>query len=238
MRLNKYLALCGLGSRRKVEDYIFSGRVLCDGYQVLEPAFQVGPATVVTVDDLEVRPQELVYLAINKPRGYVCAVRDRDYPVVLDLLPRKFQRYRLFPVGRLDLQSEGLLLLTNDGDFSQRLIHPREGITKEYEVRMDRPATAQDLDHLRRGTVFQGKRLVPAQVDLLDREPRGRWLRFVLQEGIKREIRLIAEGAGLKVEVLFRRKIGALELRRLRSGWSLELTARELWRGIRHGAVI
>ncbi len=239
MRLNKYLALCGVGSRRKVEDYIFSGRVLCDGYQVLEPAFQVSEGTIVTVDDVEVYPQEPVYLAINKPRGYVCAVTDSDYPVVLDLLPKSYAPYRLFPVGRLDLQSEGLLLLTNDGDFAQRLIHPRAGITKEYEVRMDRPVSRADLAQLRQGALWEGRRLIPSEVEVLTyREPIGRWLRFVLHEGVKREIRIIAEAVGLRVEVLFRRKIGRLELRKLRSGWILEFSAEELWHMIRFGGVI
>ena len=105
---------------------------------------------------------------------------DRNYPVILDLLPREYDYYRLFPVGRLDLQSEGLLMLTNDGDFSQEMIHPRAGITKEYEVMLDRPPTDIELLKMREGTIFEGKPLRPVKVTCLQREPEGRWFSFEL----------------------------------------------------------
>ncbi len=238
MRLNKYLALCGVGSRRKVEEFIFAGRVICGGYQVTEPGYDVPDGEVVTVDDIEVHPEKKIYMVLHKPRGYICAVTDRNYPVILDLLPRKYDYYRLFPVGRLDLQSEGLLMLTNDGDFSQEMIHPRSGITKEYEVLMDRVPRGDELKRLRSGTVLEGKKLLPVSVDFIQREPEGRWLRFVLNEGVKREIRIIAEAAGLKVQVLFRRKIGRMELRHLKSGCAREYAADQLRRMIRHGGVV
>ena len=238
MRLNKYLALCGVGSRRKVEEFIFAGRVVCGGYQVTEPGYDVPDGEIVTVDDVEVRPERKIYMVLHKPRGYICAVSDRNYPVILDLLPREYDYYRLFPVGRLDLQSEGLLMLTDDGDFSQEMIHPRAGITKEYEVLLDRMPNEREMRQLRDGTVFEGKRLHPVGVDFLQREPEGRWLRFVLNEGVKREIRLIAEGAGLKVQVLFRRRIGRMELRHLKSGCAREYSADQLRRMIRHGGAV
>lgn len=238
MRLNKYLALCGVGSRRKVEEFIFAGRVVCGGYQVTEPGYNVPEGEVVTVDDIEVHPAKKIYMVLHKPRGYICAVTDRNYPVILDLLPQEYDYYRLFPVGRLDLQSEGLLMLTNDGDFSQEMIHPRAGITKEYEVLLDREPTDEEVDRMRCGTVFEGKRLVPVSVGFLRRRPEGRWLRFVLNEGIKREIRLMAEAAGLKVQVLFRRKIGRMELRYLKCGCAREYSADELRRMIRYGGTV
>ena len=152
MRLNKYLALCGVGSRRKVEEFIFAGRVVCGGYQVTEPGYDVADGEVVTVDDVEVHPERKIYMVLHKPRGYICAVTDRNYPVILDLLPREYDYYRLFPVGRLDLQSEGLLMLTNDGDFSQEMIHPRAGITNHF---------------LKSGTLFcAGAGNTPVGVDL------------------------------------------------------------------------
>lgn len=238
MRLNKYLALCGVGSRRKVEEFIFAGRVVCGGYQVTEPGYDVPEGQIVTVDDIEVRPERKIYMVLHKPRGYICAVTDRRYPVILDLLPREYDYFRLFPVGRLDLQSEGLLMLTNDGDFSQEMIHPRSGITKEYEVLLDRIPSRAELLSLREGTLFEGKRLCPARVEPFPREPEGRWLRFVLNEGIKREIRIIAEAAGLKVQVLFRRKIGRMELRRLRCGYAQEYSADQLRRMIFNGGIV
>ena len=238
MRLNKYLALCGVGSRRKVEEFIFAGRVICGGYQITEPGYNVPEGQIVTVDDIEVRPEKKIYMVLHKPRGYICAVTDRHYPVILDLLPQEYDYYRLFPVGRLDLQSEGLLMLTNDGDFSQEMIHPRAGITKEYEVLLDRIPDDQELDKLRRGIVYEGRPLRPVAVMQLRREPEGRWFRFVLNEGIKREIRIIAEGTGLKVHVLFRRKIGKMELRRLKCGSAQEYSADQLRHMIFHGGIV
>ena len=238
MRLNKYLALCGVGSRRKVEDFIFAGRVVCGGYQVTEPGYDVAEGEVVTVDDVEVKPERKIYMVLHKPRGYICAVTNSNYPVILDLLPREYDYYRLFPVGRLDLQSEGLIMLTNDGDFSQEMIHPRAGITKEYEVLLDREPDRDALSLMRAGTFLDGRRLHPQQVAPLQKEPEGRWYRFVLNEGVKREIRLIAEGAGLKVQVLFRRKIGKMELRRLKCGFAKEYTADQLRRMIFYGGIV
>ena len=238
MRLNKYLALCGVGSRRKVEDFIFAGRVVCGGYQVTEPGYDVPEGEVVTVDDYEVRPERKIYMVLHKPRGYICAVTDRNYPVILDLLPREYDYYRLFPVGRLDLQSEGLLMLTNDGDFSQEMIHPRAGITKEYEVLLDCPPSEAELARMREGTTFEGKTLQPVRVAKLHREPEGRWFSFELNEGVKREIRIIAEAAGRKVQVLFRRKIGRMELRRLKCGYAKEYSADQLRRMIFHGGIV
>ena len=238
MRLNKYLALCGVGSRRKVEDLIFAGRVTCGGYITDTPGYDVKDGETVTVDDQEVRPERRIYMVLHKPRGYICAVTDRNYPVVLDLLPEKYDYFRLFPVGRLDLQSEGLIMLTNDGDFSQEIIHPRMCITKEYEVLLDREPDEREFRLLRAGTVWEGKRLRPVRVEFMQKEPEGRWLRFVLNEGVKREIRIISEAAGLKVQVLFRRRIGNMELRRLIVGCAREYTADELRRMIRYGGTV
>lgn len=239
MRLNKYLARCGLGSRRNVEKFIFDGRVIINGYQVTEPGYDVQEGDEVTVDDQPVKPERKIYLVMNKPRGYICAVSDRRYPVILDLLPRKADYFRLFPVGRLDLQSEGIIMLTNDGDFSQEMIHPSSGITKEYEVLMDHEPTPEEMKQLRRGTISEGKRIRPVEVDIIPRRrPDGQWLRFVLNEGIKREIRIIAEAAGMRVQVLFRRKIGKMELRHLKVGCVKEYTADQLRRMVYQGGTV
>lgn len=238
MRLNKYLALCGVGSRRKVEEFIFAGRVVCGGYQVTEPGYDVPDGQIVTVDDIEVHPEKKIYMVLHKPRGYICAVTDRKYPVVLDLLPRKYDYYRLFPVGRLDLQSEGLLMLTNDGDFSQEMIHPRAGITKEYEVLLDRIPQPEDLKKMRGGTYYENRPLRPVSIDFISRVPEGRWLCFVLNEGVKREVRIMAALANLNVQVLFRRKIGKMELRQLKSGCAREYTADQLRKMIKFGGIV
>lgn len=237
-RLNKYLASCGLGSRRSVESLITAGRVAVNGRLVLEVGRSVESGDAVTVDGQPLQPQNRVYMALHKPRGYLCAVTDTNYPVVLDLLPRSYDALRLFPVGRLDLQSEGLILLTNDGDFAQSLIHPSRGITKEYEVRMNRPLTSLDLSALRKGIVLDGRKLVPLSVKPLRRRPEGQWATFVLAEGVKREIRVMAEAHGLAVEVLFRRAIGKLRLENLKTGETVQLTRHRLEDMILRGGVV
>lgn len=237
-RLNKYLASCGLGSRRNVERLITEGRVTINGQPVVEVGRSVEEGDEVRVDGHSLEPQEAVYMALHKPRGYLCAVTDESYPVVLDLLPRRYDALRLFPVGRLDLQSEGLILLTNDGDFAQSLIHPSRGITKEYEVRMNRPLTSADLSALRKGIVLDGRRLVPLSVKPLRRRPEGHWATFVLAEGVKREIRVMAEAHGLSVEVLFRRAIGKLRLEHLKTGEAVQISREKLTDMILRGGVV
>lgn len=237
-RLNKYLASCGLGSRRNVEVLISSGRVAINGLLVRDFGRTVQEGDQVTVDGQLIQPQELVYMALHKPRGYLCAVTDENYPVVLDLLPRRYDLLRLFPIGRLDLQSEGLLLLTNDGDFAQRLIHPSQGITKEYEVRMNRPLNSSDFAALRKGATLEGRRIQPKSVMPLRRRPYDHWATFTLAEGLKREIRVIAEAHGLSVEVLFRRAIGKLRLENLKVGEAVELSRERLWDWVTKGGVV
>lgn len=239
MRLNKYLASCGLGSRRQVESLVAARRVKINGEVVEEFGRAVEDGDQVTVDDQLLTPEPLTYLALHKPRGYICAVTDEHYPVALDLLPERYDRLRLFPVGRLDLQSEGLILLTNDGDFAQQLIHPSKGMIKEYEVRMNRALTDADLGRLARGVTVAGRRLVPLSVKALPkRRPEGWWATFRLREGIKREIRLMAEANGLGVEVLFRRAIGGLRLERLPVGAAVEMSKDRLWDLILNGGTI
>ena len=127
-RLNRFLAMCGLGARRKVEELISAGRVRVDGKVVLLPGFRVEPGMSVTVDGGPVRPQRLRYLVMNKPEGVVCAVKDDRSPTVLGLLPAEFDDVRLFPAGRLDRDSCGLLILTNDGGLAQEVLHRPRGI--------------------------------------------------------------------------------------------------------------
>ena len=237
-RLQKRIAEAGLMSRRAAEDLIRSGRVSVNG-RIAVLGDTCEDTDRVLLDGKAIpEPEKKRCFMLHKPRGYICAVTDKNYPVILDLLPREYDYYRLFPVGRLDLQSEGLLMLTNDGDFSQEMIHPRAGITKEYEVLLDQPPSAYELALLREGTIYESKKLRPVRVDPLQREPEGRWFSFELNEGVKREIRIIAEAAGRKVQVLFRRKIGRMELRRLKCGYAKEYSAEQLRRMIFYGGIV
>lgn len=234
-RLNRFLALCGLGSRRQVEKmYISSRRVTVNGTLVTEPGIQVCPGDRVTVDGTPVIPRRTLYIVLNKPSGTVCAVRDRFSPTVMDLLPPEIIQEAPFPVGRLDKNSEGLLILTNDGQFMQALIHPSRGFNKTYEVLLDKDPTPQEMVLWKQGIIIEKKRVTPLQV----RQLGGNWIEVTLGEGIKREIRLMAKEHGFGVRKLIRRAIGRLVLRRLPQGQFLELEKSILWKMINEGGIV
>lgn len=237
-RLNRYLASCGLGSRRKVEELLASGRVAVNGRLLFHPSYRVAKEDRVTLDGKPVRPKTQVYLVLNKPRGFLSAVSDRRLKTVVDLLPTRLRLLRPFPVGRLDLDSEGLLVLTNDGLFAQKLIHPSFGIPRTYEVLLDRPVLGADLERWREGVFLEERRLRPLKVRPLLREPSGHWLSLVLAEGIKREIRLMAFSLGFRVERLVRVAIGKLRLQNLGQGEFCELERADLWKRICHGGIV
>jgi 23S rRNA pseudouridine2605 synthase len=216
-RLQKILARAGLGSRRACEEILREGRVQVDGRtatlgQSADPASER-----ITVDGVAIRlPSEPTYIAFHKPAGVVSTSRAQDErPTVVDLVP---SGRRLFPVGRLDADSEGLLLLTDDGDAAQRLSHPRYGHEKEYRVQLDRPADAGQLEAWRRGVVLDdGKRTAPARVER-ESGPRSTWIRVIMKEGRKRQIRRTAAALGLNVSRLIRIRFGPLHLGDLRPG--------------------
>ena len=224
MRLNKYLALCGVGSRRKVEEFIFAGRVICGGYQITEPGYNVPDGQIVTVDDIEVRPEKKIYMVLHKPRGYICAVTDRHYPVILDLLPQEYDYYRLFPVGRLDLQSEGLLMLTNDGDFAAKLSHPSSQIEKEYIVETSQDVTEETARLLEKGIRVDNVFYKCVRCEVL----KPRKIKIILIEGKNREIRKMLESQNIGTRSLVRVRIGNVNLDDLRPGEHRDLTEREV----------
>src|SRR5581483_2426542 len=149
MRLNRFLASAGLGSRRGCEDIIRAGRVVVNGKICTDLATQISPGDFVKVDGRKVRSQESLHILLHKPRGYLCTARDeRERRTIFDLLPKNWPR--LFHVGRLDKESEGLLILTNDGELSLRLTHPRYKIEKEYVVALDRLLADEDRERMLR----------------------------------------------------------------------------------------
>lgn len=234
-RLNRFLALCGLGSRRQVEKtYIEAKRVKLNGTLVTEPGTRVGASDSVSIDGKPVTPRRSVYLVLHKPPGTTCAVRDRFSPTVMDLLPPDILAEALFPVGRLDKNSEGLLLLTNDGQFMQDLIHPSKGIHKTYEVLLDKRPTSQEILLWKQGITIEGKFVRPIQV----RQLGGNWIGVTLGEGIKREIRLMAQKHGFGVLRLIRRSIGQLVLSKLPRGQFIELEKTILWKMINEGGIV
>ncbi|MEI6713302.1 MAG: pseudouridine synthase [Verrucomicrobiota bacterium] len=213
MRLNRYLAAAGLGSRRSVEAIILEGRVRINGRPIEDLGTIVNPGDVVKVGNKVVQLQETIHAVLYKPRGFVCTASDEhDRRTIFDLLPPDWPR--VYHVGRLDKESEGLLVVTNDGDLSLALTHPRFKIEKEYEVSLDKPFDPAVREKLLRGFHIEGGRAKMEEVDILSPTK----LRVILKQGIKRQIRLMLYDCGYEVENLRRVRIGSIWIDKLRAG--------------------
>lgn len=223
MRLNRFLAAAGIGSRRHCDELIAAGHVTINGQVCKNFSAQPEAHDHVKVNGKMVRAEQPLHIALHKPAGFVSTRSDpKARDTIFDLLPAKFPR--LFNVGRLDAQSEGLLILTNDGDLAQRLMHPRYKIDKEYEVILDRPWEAALTPKLLRGILLDGER---ARIAQLHARTATR-LRVVLRQGINRQIRRMFEVMGYRVERLQRTRIGKLRLGELPKGHWRPLTKNEL----------
>lgn len=239
MRLNAFLAECGAASRRKSEELVRDGRVRIDGKIVLAPWFEIEPAqNVVELDGEVLALSPRVYVVMNKPAGVVCAVTDKYDPVVVDLLPEEIRKARVFPVGRLDRESEGLLILTNDGMLAQNIVHPSKGVVKEYEALLNIEINDRQLKRWREGFEMEGRHVKPLSIKVMDREPHGCWVRLTIGEGLKREIRTMANLAGFSVLTLIRRRIGGLTLEKLKRGQFMELSFSDLYTKIFEGGSV
>ena len=219
-RLQKVLAHAGVASRRASEALIEQGRVTVNGKTVTELGTKVDPRRdEITVDGqtLPKQAETPVYIILNKPAGVLSAASDeRGRKTVVDLVD---VAERVYPVGRLDLPSEGLILLTNDGDLAEKLAHPRYHLEKEYHVLVSGKPSTQTLARWRGGKVeIEGKPANPAIVERLSPEGDNFWLRIILTEGRKRQIREVAKALGHPVKRLERVRIGPLKLRRLKPG--------------------
>lgn len=227
-RLQKILARAGYGSRRACEDIILAGRVTVNGKRS-ELGSKADPASdSIAVDGRKLKlTDDFVYYAVYKPRNMLSTTAGPDpRPKVTDLVPSGEQ---LHLVGRLDLESEGLMLLTNDGDLTQKLTHPRYEQEKEYRVLVARHPDAEQLATWRRGVVLpDGKRSAPADVRIERAQGKGIWLRVIMHEGRKREIRETARTLGLPVAKLIRIRIGSLRVGNLKAGEARLLSAQEV----------
>ena len=223
MRLNRFLAAAGIGSRRKCDELIATGRVTINGSVCTNFSAQPSERDHVKVDGKLIHRELPLTIALHKPAGFVSTRRDpHARETIFDVLPPKFPR--LFNVGRLDAQSEGLLLLTNDGDLAQRLTHPRFKIEKEYEVTLDRPWNAENGQKLLRGVFLDGQR---AQITRLHAISPIK-LRVVLRQGINQQIRRMFYAVGYEVERLVRIRIGNLRIGGLPRGHWRHLSKAEL----------
>jgi len=219
-RLQKVLAHAGVASRRASEALITQGRVSVNGQVVTELGVKVDPqqdAIAVDGRPLPKRVEKPVYILLHKPRNVLSATRDdRGRPTVLDLVDVP---ERVYPVGRLDFQSEGLILLTNDGDLTQKLTHPSHQVEKEYHVLIGGSPTTPTLARWRQGGIeVEGKPVAGAVVEKLNDEGDSTWLQIILTEGRKREIREVAKALGHPVKKLIRVRLGPLKLGQLNPG--------------------
>lgn len=225
-RIAKYIAACGIASRRKSEAFVTDGRVSLNGTITTDMATKVMPGDVVALDGKEIKPKaDFVYIMLNKPRGYLTtASDDRGRQTVMSLIDAK--GHRVFPVGRLDLDSEGLLLLTDDGDLAYRLTHPGRNIDKTYFVSLSNPLLEEKLDLLRIGIMLDDSLTAPARVKKV--HPSGLMLEITIHEGRKRQVRRMVEAAGSRVLSLKRILMGPLRLGDMKPGESRFLTNKEL----------
>jgi 23S rRNA pseudouridine2605 synthase len=234
-RLARFLAHAGVASRRHAEELIAMGRVQVNGIKVTTQGARIDATTDhITVDGKPVEAvAQHVYLLLNKPAGYISTASDPDgRPTVLDLLPEEIRRLRVYPVGRLDVDTSGLLLLTNDGDFALRLTHPRYEKEKHYEALVQGQPTREALAALQQGIVIledNGQRFQtsPAQVHVLRTVGTDSWLALTISEGHKRQIRRMLTAVSLPVLRLQRIGIGNVQLHDLPLGRWRHLTPNE-----------
>lgn len=229
VRLQKYLAGCGVASRRKAEEIISQGRITVDGQVVTAMGVQIDPSRQeIRLDGKLVTPQkDLLYILLNKPPGYVTTLSDpQGRPIVTSLLHGISAR--LFPVGRLDLDTEGALLLTNDGEMAQKIQHPSYEITKTYEAQVLGHPSLQKIRQLEQGIVLEGKKTAPAKLLILATEPATTRIRITIHEGRKRQVKKMFQAIGHPVFHLKRIAYGSLFLEGLLPGKYRFLTPEDL----------
>jgi len=226
-RLQKILSEMGITSRRKAEDLIFEGRVTVNG-RIATIGTKADPVKDhIKVDGkLLIRPEPKVYIMFNKPKNVVISLHDPEgRPTVKDFL--KGVKYRVFPVGRLDYDSEGLLLLTNDGDFAHAVLHPSKKISKTYLVKVKGILDEEEIEKLKSGVRLRDGMTLPAKVKKIKRTENNSWLEMTIYEGKKRQIRRMLEKTGHDVLKLKRIRVDGLELGKLEPGTFRYLTPEE-----------
>lgn len=221
-RLNKYIASCGICSRRKADELILNGKVTINNKIIKELGTQITLDDVIKVDGKIITKEEKkVYIMLNKPRGYVTTSHDQfNRKSVLDLIN---EDVRVYPIGRLDMYTEGLLLLTNDGEFSNKIMHPRNKIEKTYIVTTDTKVSIEQIEKLRNGVDIGSYITKPAKVKLI----KNNTLEIIICEGKNRQVRKMCEAVGINLLNLRRVKIGNIKLGNLQSGKYRYLTDEE-----------
>lgn len=228
MRLQKYIALAGIASRRKAEELIKMGRVQVNGKTVTEMGIKVNPEKdKISFDNKDVEiSDDKVYAILNKPEGYVTTVKDQfGRPTVIDLV--KGIKERIYPVGRLDYNTSGLLLLTNDGKLTHKITHPSSHIYKTYKCKIKGLITSKEMDKFEKGIDIGGYTTAPAQIRLLKNYKRNCLVKVTIHEGKNRQIRRMMEALGHPVIALERVSIGKIHIDNLQKGKWRYLTKEE-----------
>lgn len=230
VRLQKYIAMSGKASRRAAEELITSGRVKVNDNIIKELGTKVEiGADIIKLDGKIIKPEtKKYYIMLNKPTGYVSTVNDQfDRPTVIDLIDEEIKS-RVFPVGRLDYDTEGLLLLTNDGDFTYKVTHPKFNMDKTYIAIIKGGIKVSSLNLLRRGITIEDYKTSPAEVEILDAEKGVTTIKITIHEGKNRQVRKMFDAVGCKVIELKRISIGTVELGTLPLGRWRYLTSHEI----------
>lgn len=226
MRINKYLAACGVASRRECDKLIESGKVTVNGKKIAL-GYEVSDDDEVFVDGNKVVLQKNEYYILNKPKGYICSVSDdKNRKTVMDLMPKNVGR--IYPVGRLDYDSEGLLIMTTDGELAQRLTHPSNEVSKTYLVKVEGKCTEAELNPIRSGVEIDGYMTKKCKAHVVETNKEYTKIHITITEGKNREVRKMFAAIGKEVVLLKRIKVGEITLRGLDRGAYRKLTKQEI----------
>jgi len=228
MRLNKYISHAGAASRRRADELTLAGKVRINGKVMSEPGYDVAEGDIVEVDGKVVEPvSDLIYILLNKPRGYVTTTSDdRGRHTVMELITDIPER--IYPVGRLDYNTTGLLIMTNDGELANRLMHPSHEVTKTYHAMVTGNLSKDSLWKLRNGVDIGGFVTSPAEVDIIKEHPHHHEVEITIHEGKNRQVRKMFEAVGCNVRELKRISMGSIYLSRLAEGHYRKLTKKEI----------
>lgn len=219
VRLQKYLADCGIASRRKAEELIISGKVKVNGVLVTELGVKIDPNKDKIFYNNEIIKSEKkkIYILLNKPKGYISASKDQfDNPSILHLI--KDIKERIFPVGRLDKDTTGALILTNDGDFSYKLTHPKHEIGKTYIAEITGRPTDEEMRMFAKGVYIDGRKTYPAKIRIVKETKKGSIVEIIIHEGRNRQVKKMCEEIGYKVVSLHRQAIGSISIDGVKEG--------------------
>ncbi len=230
-RVQKRIASCGVASRRKAEELIKEGRVKVNGVVIDTLGYKLNPNDEVTVDDVLISKVQKQYYVLNKPRGVISSVEDEhSRKTVLDFCSNEIKKDRIYPVGRLDYDTKGVILLTNDGDFMNRMVGPQSGIQKEYLVRIKGVISQEEIQKLEHGIIINGHVTLPAlvEVDSIDRKNNSCLVRITITEGMNHQVKEMFSSIGHEVKKLTRVRFGNIRIDDLHEGEVRRLTPHEV----------